>query len=124
MGFMQQLPALLDFTPPAPPAQPAAAAAGGFLGAASQYMDPSLRAAAGAAAAAAANSAVGVAAAAAAAAAGAAASLWPVQVAANFLCLLETARVLLAPPHGSSEEQRAQVCVSGCVWQRCMFLAI
>jgi hypothetical protein len=112
MGHLAQLPPLLAFTPPAPlPQQPpsaAAAAVGGLLGAASQYVDPSLRAAAGAAASAAANSAVGVAVAAAAAAAGAAAAQWPQQVAANYLCLLETARVLLAAPHAPRQEQRAQ----------------
>jgi hypothetical protein len=72
-------------------------------------MDPSVRAAAGAAADAAFNSALGAAAAAAVAAAGAAAAAWPAQVAANYLCLLETARVLLAAPHDISEEQQAQV---------------
>lgn len=106
MGHIGQLPALLQFTPPA---QPPPSAAAGIFSSASQYMDPSLRAAAGAAANAAANSAVGAAAAAAVAAAGAAAAAWPVQVAANYLCLLETARVLLAAPHSSTDDQRAQV---------------
>lgn len=106
MGHIGQLPALLTFTPPAP-GPPSAAA--GLFSSATQYMDPSLRAAAGAAANAAANSAVGAAAAAAVAAAGAAAAAWPMQVAANYLCLLETARVLLAAPHNSSEDQKAQV---------------
>lgn len=106
MGHINQLPGLLVYSPP--PAAPPSAAAGIFSSA-SQYMDPSLRAAAGAAANAAANSLVGAAAAAAVAAAGAAASAWPVQVAANFLCLMETARVLLAAPHSPSGDQQAQV---------------
>ncbi|KAF6263900.1 hypothetical protein COO60DRAFT_308594 [Scenedesmus sp. NREL 46B-D3] len=100
MGHIDQLPQLLHFTPP--PA-PAAAAAAGMLGSAGQ-----LGAAAGAAAAAAAGTAVGAAAAAAVAAAGAAASGWPQQVAANYLCVLETARLLLAGPHSVNEDQRAQ----------------
>jgi hypothetical protein len=103
---VNQLPALLAYTPPAA-ALPSAAP--GLFSSASQYMDPSLRAAAGAAANAAANSAVGSAAAAAMAAAGAAASTWPVQVAANYLCLLETARVMLAAPHSSSNDHKVQV---------------
>jgi hypothetical protein len=106
MGHINQLPGLLVYSPPAA-ATPSAAA--GIFSSASQYMDPSLRAAAGAAANAAANSVVGAAAAAAVAAAGAAASAWPVQVAANYLCLLETARVLLAAPHSPSGDQQAQV---------------
>jgi hypothetical protein len=106
MGHINQLPGLLVYSPPtaAPPS-----AASGIFSSASQYMDPSVRAAAGAAADAAFNSALGAAAAAAVAAAGAAAAAWPAQVAANYLCLLETARVLLAAPHDSSEEQQAQV---------------
>lgn len=107
MGHINQLPHLLQFKQPQPPA--AASAAAGMIGSATQFVDPSLRAAAGAAAAAAANTAVGAAAAAAVAAAGAAAGGWPTQVAANYLCLLETARLLLAAPHAASEEQRAQV---------------
>lgn len=110
MGHINQLPGLLVYTPPATPPPSAAA---GIFSSASQFMDPSLRAAAGAAANAAANSAVGAAAAAAVAAAGAAASAWPMQVAANYMCLLETARVLLAAPLAGSEEQRAQVSVIG-----------
>ncbi|KAF8066204.1 ycf42 [Scenedesmus sp. PABB004] len=105
MGHVAQLPALLHFTPPPPPPPSAAAS---FVGQASQLVDPSLRAAAGAAAAAAAGTAVGAAAAAAVAAAGAAAGAWPTQVAANYLCLLETARLLLAAPHSAAEEQRGQ----------------
>ena len=106
MGHINQLPALLVYTPPAAPPPSAAA---GIFSSASQFIDPSLRAAAGAAASAAATSAVGAAAAAAVAAAGAAAAAWPLQVAANYLCLLETARVLLAATHKGNEEQRAQV---------------
>lgn len=107
MGLINQLPTLLHFTPQQPP--PAAATAGSFLSSASQYVDPSIRAAAGAAAAAAASSAVG----AAVAAAGAA---WPAQVAANYLCLLETARLLLAPVHAAAaaEDQQAQVGIRHC----------
>jgi hypothetical protein len=35
--------------------------------------------------------------------------VWPQQVAANYLCVLETARLLLAAPHAANEDQRAQV---------------
>eukprot|EP00883_Tetradesmus_obliquus_P001778 jgi/Sobl393_1/11873/SZX62368.1 len=100
MGHIQQLPQLLHFTPPPPaPASAAASAAAGMLGSAGQ-----LGAAAGAAAAAA-GSAVG---AAVAAAGGAGAAAWPQQVAANYLCVLETAGLLLAAPCSANEEQRAQ----------------
>lgn len=101
MGHIQQLPQLLHFTPPPPAsASAAASAAAGMLGSAGQ-----LGAAAGAAAAAA-GSAVG---AAVAAAGGAGAAAWPQQVAANYLCVLETAGLLLAAPCSANEEQRAQV---------------
>lgn len=121
MGHINQLPALLVYTPPAAPPPSAAA---GLFNSARQYMDPSFRAAAGAAANAAANSAVGAAAAAAVAAAGAAAAAWPLQVAANYLCLLETARVLLAAPHSSSEDQRAQVCHAVCLLRHVVLLLL
>jgi hypothetical protein len=35
--------------------------------------------------------------------------VWPQQVAANYLCVLETARLLLAAPHAANKDQRAQV---------------
>ncbi|WIA13922.1 hypothetical protein OEZ85_002492 [Tetradesmus obliquus] len=100
MGHIQQLPQLLHFTPSPPaPASAAASAAAGMLGSAGQ-----LGAAAGAAAVAA-GSAVG---AAVAAAGGAGAAAWPQQVAANYLCLMETAGLLLSAPCSANEEQRAQ----------------
>jgi hypothetical protein len=36
-------------------------------------------------------------------------------VAANYLCVLETARLLLAAPHAANEDQRAQVSSSNVV---------
>jgi hypothetical protein len=110
MGHMQQIPKLLHYQA-APAAGP-----GGVPGA--PLVDPAFLAAAGAAAAAAAGVSAAAAAGAravGAAAAAAAASVvpqLPVQAAANYLSLLETTRLLMAPPHGATADLQQQEAAS------------